>query len=204
LGHDQTLRIVPLLRHLQPPNHMGCLRIDRFSPYFERPHQYGITALRPLPVYRDVLPKDADPSTVAYHFTGTYRSGSLEHPEVMTALANEVRAWQDRWAATEGQPPVLEIVANGDGAFELRDTRGLPGTQACRVIGREEAVALTGAKPIARAQGFYDSAQERKLGLALDGMFVPLATADPELLAALESAEAPRPNERAPVGPALL
>jgi ribosomal peptide maturation radical SAM protein 1 len=51
--------MVPSLTHLEPP-HFGHLRLDRFSPYHERPEAWGIEVLGPLPHYRLVYPVPED------------------------------------------------------------------------------------------------------------------------------------------------
>ena len=70
---EQTLNILPLLRHLNPPVAVSPISIDRFSPYFEESARFGILGLRPWAGYRDVFPEEADLGALAYHFEGDYR-----------------------------------------------------------------------------------------------------------------------------------
>ena len=50
-AYEETLAILPLLHHLQPPIGFGHISIDRFSPYFFQPEEFGIITFRPLAVY---------------------------------------------------------------------------------------------------------------------------------------------------------
>lgn len=52
--------LVPLLTHLQPPLSVGELRLERFSPSFEQPSQFGFTDVRPLESYRYIYPLSED------------------------------------------------------------------------------------------------------------------------------------------------
>ncbi|MBW2257298.1 MAG: RiPP maturation radical SAM C-methyltransferase, partial [Deltaproteobacteria bacterium] len=53
----RTAALLPLLRHLNPPQALAHLHLDRFSPYLEHPEAHGITDLRPLDGYGDVFPE---------------------------------------------------------------------------------------------------------------------------------------------------
>jgi ribosomal peptide maturation radical SAM protein 1 len=53
--YQQMLAILPLLSHLEPPQDLCHVSIDRFSPYFFDAPRYGITNVRPLAGYATVL-----------------------------------------------------------------------------------------------------------------------------------------------------
>ena len=197
--YEQTLALVPLLRHLAPPGGLSHLSIDRFSPYFDYPERYGITNLRPMRSYASVLPPGADVSKVAYHFVGDYRSGSREATELMDRLTAEVDHWMTLWRSDDEALPALAISPLGDDAFLLVDTRGLEGTEEIQFLSREQAaVALTGAGLGEREE--VEWALEAKLVVELDSCFVPLATADPSLLREFEAERRPRsPRPALPV-----
>jgi len=177
----QTLALLPLLRHLPPPSGLYHLNLDRFSPYFDHPEEYGVTQIRPCDYYASVFPPSADIAKLAYHFEADYHSDSREHPELMRKLRHAVEEWRKSWYAGETARPTLALHALSRQLFLLRDTRGLPGTQAMQVLNREEAsVALVGRRSVQTAEVQW--AIEHKLGVELDGAYVPLATAQPELL----------------------
>jgi ribosomal peptide maturation radical SAM protein 1 len=184
--YEETLAIMPLLHHLQPPGSFWPVSFDRFSPYFEQAEQFGISDLRPIPGYRDFLPAGAAVEKVAYHFTGTYRCAANETPDLMRALNQAVGAWRAAW--TGRQPPELRIRKYA-GAFCLVDTRGLPGSRPIESLSAREARRLVVSAP-------YDDSPEqrsfirRNLALRLDGYFVPLAVADQSIFMRLNEAAA--------------
>jgi ribosomal peptide maturation radical SAM protein 1 len=185
--YAETLELIPLLRHLEPPNRMGRLRIDRFSPYFERPQQYGIQNLRPLPIYAIVLPREVDATQVAYHFDGDYASASLEDPGLMRALTREVDDWLASWQE-DGLRAVLEVVQLEDDRYELRDTRGLAGTEKVLPLSPEKAAQVLIPRRADRMpENVFRWAVDRKLAVELDGYYVPLPTASPSILLAFET-----------------
>ena len=189
--YEDTLAMLPLLHHLQPPAGFGHLGLDRFSPYFDQAEQFGINAVTPYPGYRDFLPAGAEVEKVAYHFTGTYRSAANEAPDLMRAVNQSVRMWQAAWAGR--QPPELRVRKYA-GVFCLVDTRGLPGSRPIENLSAHEALRLLVSEP-------YDDSPEqrslisRNLALRLDGHFVPLAVADqPVFTRVNEAVAATRPG----------
>ena len=68
--YQRVAGLIPLITHLQPPNSVGTVRVDRFSPLFEDPDRFGISGLRPYPAYGYVydLPPESL-SRLAYFFT---------------------------------------------------------------------------------------------------------------------------------------
>jgi ribosomal peptide maturation radical SAM protein 1 len=188
-AYEETLALVPLLRHLQPPATIIPLNIDRFSPYFQRPLAYGIQDLRPHPSYRDVLPAHADINKIAYCFVGDYTSGSRRCPETIRSINREVNAWRARWAPAERALPVLRVDPLGDD-YILRDTRRLPGAPEALLLDHAEASAIL--RPARHVPGrATDMALSQRLGVVLDGYYVPLATASPALLLELEQGGRP-------------
>ena len=66
--YDRMAALVPALEHLAPPT-LGPLVLDRFSPYHERPGDFGLTIEGPLPYYELIYPTDAATlNDVAYSF----------------------------------------------------------------------------------------------------------------------------------------
>ena len=76
---------------------MVHLSIDRFSPYFSRPAEFGVRNIKPLKGYYDFLPKRADVERIAYQFTAEYRCGAHEHVDVICRLWQEMVRWQGAW-----------------------------------------------------------------------------------------------------------
>jgi ribosomal peptide maturation radical SAM protein 1 len=202
--YEEMLELLPFLRHLQPPTALYQLSLDRFSPYFDRPHQYGITNLRPIKAYEDILPPQADVYKTAYHFTGDYESKSKPSPDVISRIYREVDEWRRAWDASQAELPVLALTEVTSHDYLLLDTRGLPGTQMFNFIDEETArVALAGHR--GAPSPAVDWALEHKTAVEIDNWIVPLATASPELIAKFEAEQsAPVKQERrTPLGMAV-
>jgi ribosomal peptide maturation radical SAM protein 1 len=182
--YEQTLNLVPLMHHLPPPGMPVHLIVDRFSPYYEHPEAYGVRSVTPYGSYAAVYPLGADLKRLAYHFVAEYECASHQQPDVMERLAQEITAWRKCWVPDGASPAMLHVMPSGD-CYLLFDTRGLPGTQAILVLDRQQAsVALTVRRDLGAPGVAW--ALENKLGVVLDERYVPLATADPELLQAFE------------------
>jgi ribosomal peptide maturation radical SAM protein 1 len=197
-AYEATLALLPLLHHLKPPNELLHLSLDRFSPYFQRPGAYGIQNLRPHPAYRAAFPAHAELDKIAYRFVGDYSSAAYRRLDLIRRIEEELGAWRARWAPSSGAPPAppaLRAIPFGEHYLVL-DTRGLPGTEATLVLDREEAAIALSAAPVAE-DAAMTLAVERRIGVVVDGFYVPLATASPPLLQSLER-EARASARRAP------
>ncbi len=116
------------MRHLPPPWAVFKVRIDRFSPYFMRPDQYGLK-LRPKAFYDFVYPIDGEPlHDLAYYFddlhaaTAEYAAAAVEWHPILNDL---VRDWFAAWHVRDpAKRPALFV-----------DTRaGLPGIPGIHVL----------------------------------------------------------------------
>jgi ribosomal peptide maturation radical SAM protein 1 len=185
--YEQTLALVPLLRHLSPPGGLSHLSIDRFSPYFSFPDNYGIANVRPMNGYDSVLPDAADTRKIAYHFIGDYASASRDQPDLMARLKTEVDHWMSLWRMEEQALPALALTPMSLDNFLLFDSRGLEGTDEIQFIDRDEAsVVLTGRR-LAERDDVVEWALDARLVVEIDGRFVPLVTAEPPVLREFES-----------------
>ena len=185
--YEETLRVVPLLRHLEPPGGLSHLSLDRFSPYFDMPEKYGIRDLRPMPGYEAVIPPLVDPASIAYHFIGTYASGAFERPDLITQLKTEVDQWMAQWRNDDNPLPALAITPLSDDHYMLFDSRGLDGAEEIQFVDRDQvAVALAGRRLDEKDEA-VEWALDARVVAELDGRYVPLATAAPELLREFEA-----------------
>jgi ribosomal peptide maturation radical SAM protein 1 len=181
--YRETMELVRLIPHLEPPNGMFHLSIERFSPYFERPEAHGITNVRPLPVYQDFFPEGADLHAIAYHFIGDYVSETHSSIDLVRRLNHDVQAWLAAWRVPYARRPELKICRDAAG-LALIDTRQLPESIELRALSHSEAVSLLSARP------FRDSPEERdalaaRLAVVADGWFVPLVIAEQDLFCEL-------------------
>lgn len=204
--YEAMIEILPLLRHLSPPSKLGCINLDRFSPYFMSPEEFGIVDVEPIEAYRDVLPPHADVRNIAYKFRCRYDSGVLARPDIVAALERETLAWRLAWLDSDDvytlrlnrtldgplgdTVPQLWVEPDGEGTYVLTDTRGIPGTQRQQRISHAQAsVALSPrrASHFDRDEPEIAWALDNRVAVDLDGMFVPLAVTEPGLLAEFET-----------------
>ena len=180
-AYEETLKLVPLLHHLPPPEALWHISLDRFSPYFAEPGEFGVRNLRPLASYFDFLPETADVSRIAYHFTGEYESGAHDHLEVIEKLWRAVARWRRSWG--KGNEPGEELrVFEKNGSYVLADRRKVARVKRPRILSRDEAAMLLVGRPYSPGPA-ADRAVEEKLAVVLDGWLVPLAVAETDLLA---------------------
>jgi ribosomal peptide maturation radical SAM protein 1 len=185
--YEQTLTLIPLLRHLNPPSGLSFLSIDRFSPYFDFPERYGITSVRPMKSYFSVLPPHANIEKLAYHFVGDYNSGSRGTPDLMKRLEVEVDQWMSLWDKEEEALPALAVTSLSEDTFLLMDTRGLEETEEIQFLDRDQASVILAGRRLDEKDAIVEWALNAKLVAELDHLFVPLATAEPALLREFET-----------------
>ncbi len=93
--YQRMAAVSRLLTHLDPPQVASSLRLDRFSPYFDHPAEYGVQNVRPYPSYGYVYPlAPAAVSNLAYYFTFEY-----ETPQNPAAYTPPLKAAVDHWCA---------------------------------------------------------------------------------------------------------
>jgi len=208
------MKIIPLLHHLQPPEGFVHLCIDRFSPYFTRPAEFGIGKVGPFAGYYDFLPKTADTGRIAYHFTGDYDCGSHRRLDVICRLWQQVKGWRAAWEPGGAGPREDLCIVRRPGYYEMADTRRVAGKRRQLILQRDEALDLLTCRPY--AGGARETwAMDQKLAVVVDGWFVPLVVPDPEMLTemtpannvketaienALVSLDIPRPCSPQPLG----
>jgi ribosomal peptide maturation radical SAM protein 1 len=72
--YKEVESLIGSIMHLQPPKDYGPVMLDRFSPYFSYPEEYGITNIRPKRAYYYVYPVDEESIfNIAYHFDFDYK-----------------------------------------------------------------------------------------------------------------------------------
>ena len=175
-----TARILPAIRHLSPPTGLYQLSIDRFSPYFDHPSDYGLQNVRPGAVYDEVFPSAANIKKLAYHFTADYPSGSLADPDSVAAVSDEMVRWIA--ASKADQPPKLLISRLGEGEYIMFDSRGIDGNNIIEFLDEDQAtVALIGARDVLNDDAIAWALKGR-ICLSLEDQVVPLAIAAPDLM----------------------
>jgi ribosomal peptide maturation radical SAM protein 1 len=74
--YSKILDILQAITHLPPPDGVGPIRLDRFSPNFNEARKHGFSNLRPLQPYRYIYPFDDEAlSNLCYFFDFDYSDG---------------------------------------------------------------------------------------------------------------------------------
>jgi ribosomal peptide maturation radical SAM protein 1 len=86
--------LIPSLVHLQPPEATGKFWLERFSPYYARPHDYGVRMTGPGLAYEYVYDaRQVDLMKIAYDFEYELESWPID-PHVYQELVSAVEGWQ--------------------------------------------------------------------------------------------------------------
>ncbi|MFD1044791.1 RiPP maturation radical SAM C-methyltransferase, partial [Kibdelosporangium lantanae] len=93
--YEEQLEVVKRIWHLDPPSGWGPVRLDRFSPYFDRPDVYGIVNIRPMAPYPFIYPfDDKILMRIASYFDFDYADGR-DPWTYAQPLVDLVTAWQN-------------------------------------------------------------------------------------------------------------
>lgn len=136
-GYAEMERLIPAICHLAPPMAVGRVRMDRFSPYFERPDAHGAVNPRPNRAFRYVYPFPPEAlARLAYYFDFDYADG--RNPADYAAGALEaIQRWQEL-----GRTVTFRQWDRGDGVLLLTDTRPGAAQFQRRLTGIERAIYL--------------------------------------------------------------
>ena len=120
--YEDMARLVPVIEHLHPPVSCGRIRLDRFSPNFERAAEMGFEGTVPAPAYGAIynVPQD-ELHDLAYFFEGSSPSAASE--DNLVSLRSAIAEWRSRWFS-EAATPQLTLVRVGAGGL-VQDTRSI-------------------------------------------------------------------------------
>jgi ribosomal peptide maturation radical SAM protein 1 len=200
--YERMRELVPSLVHLEPPGFMP-IELERFSPYFDRPTEFGIEILGPLPHYRylySIAPEAL--SNLAYDFEYRYSDG--RDPETYTRdLAEAVERWHELRDRAVGslsyrRGPGFLLVQDRRPGLEAADYRfdGIEakillacdaGTTAAEIC-RQLAAAGDNSVDALEIEGYLQELVDAKLMYREAKTFLSLAVA-------VSSAEAPPPPQ---------
>jgi hypothetical protein len=89
--------LMPSVVHLQPPS-LSPLVVNRFSPYHDRPDQFGLEVLGPADGIGSCTTDEATLTDLAYTFEYRHRDG--QQPEGYTAaFRRAIESWREEWPA---------------------------------------------------------------------------------------------------------
>ena len=132
-------RMAPLLHHLQPPVSCSPIRLDRFSPLYDRAAESGLTRVRPARAYYYVYPLGRQElRRLAYFFDFDYADGHTVDSYVKP-LAAVIQEWWAVW--NDDDRPVLDARVDGD-TVVVTDTRTVATAARHVLTGARAAVLL--------------------------------------------------------------
>jgi ribosomal peptide maturation radical SAM protein 1 len=207
--YARMAQLIPSLAHLQPPR-LVRVRVQRFSPYHQRPAAHGVRIVAPDRCYRhlyDLEPEALD--DLAYFFEHENVDGS--NPEAYVAPLREAI---DHWGRARG----FLTYQRGPGFLEIVDARRAADISRFVLEGVEAEIYLAcdaGATPVMVARALGDDAmdvddieaflrelaeaglvfEERGRFLALANPYDTLRTLVAEELASAASAPPPEADE---------
>jgi ribosomal peptide maturation radical SAM protein 1 len=186
--YRDMIGIIPWISHLAPPREVSLISFDRFSPYFQRPHEFGISNLRPLDAYRDVFPPQTKLAKVAYHFVGDYECCATLDSETMRRFYASVDAWIASHRCDVWRRPRLVVAPLNANEFRIIDARKQDRLKTMAATW-EQAHAILFGRPGCES-GVARWALKHGFALEIDGEFVPLAVADLETMQEIGEARA--------------
>lgn len=93
--YRRQIDVLKSITHLQPPISVGNIWLERFSPYFSRPEEYGVTITGPGEAYPYVYDgNQLDLMKIAYDFE--FKSSRKIDPALVEALQTLVDEWKQR------------------------------------------------------------------------------------------------------------
>jgi ribosomal peptide maturation radical SAM protein 1 len=92
--YKKAASLIPMLHHLTPPDGCSSFRLDRFSPFFNQPDQFGITNIRPYNTYKYVYTtlEESILFNLAYYFEFDY-----VNEQNSESYTTDMRAAVDLW-----------------------------------------------------------------------------------------------------------
>lgn len=99
--YERMTALLPLMTHLPPPQGASAIRLDRFSPNFDRAEELGFVDVQPFAAYSYIYPfAPAVVANLAYYFTYGYRTP--QHVESYTTdLIGLAQHWEQQHERSE-------------------------------------------------------------------------------------------------------
>jgi ribosomal peptide maturation radical SAM protein 1 len=186
----RMFKILPMIAHLQPPVYLAQIRLDRFSPYFEHPHEYGISNIRINPAWYHLYPPGTKVDDLIYRFESDWHTEFLDDKELLGNLYELVGQWKTPWL--DGNPPELSGITLPNDQGLIYDTRPCAVDQTCFVDSKtmkalqnlESRITIPEARKLFDPS-ILDELLDRKFILAYEGHYLSLVT-DKSIVSRLE------------------
>jgi ribosomal peptide maturation radical SAM protein 1 len=177
--------LVKSLTHLRPPEYFSVLGLERFSPYFERPNEFGLRIVGPRRFYRLIYSCDESTlSDLAYDFDYAHDDG--RNPNLYVAeLKERIEYWQkefhaERFLEYRRGPGFLMIRDLDKYDYSLAETEAKiylacdEGETAMEVWKNLRADGETGVSPN-EVEDFLDEMTKARLMYKEDNLYLSLA-----------------------------
>jgi ribosomal peptide maturation radical SAM protein 1 len=179
--------VIPSLTHLQPPA-FARVKVQRFSPYHQRPGEFGIRLDGPSPFYRAVYPDGVRLHDLAYYFDYSYLD-ERDPEDYVGDLRDAVATWNEVHDRSRGSltyrhgPEFVRIVDNrelGYTSYLLEGEQAAAylacdgGVTVAAVCGELARQGYTGVSP-EEVEEFLRELVEARLMFESDDHFVSLA-----------------------------
>ena len=174
--YADMLKIIPAIKHLQPPLLFDGAQVSRDSPYFMEPEKYNIKGLHHWNVYNMIFPESTDIESLANYFVADYNCYSYQNLHLIKAINKEILDWQQVWREVRLDLSLFM------GKYMIYDSRQIDTDEpVTHAVNYDEVRELMNYQRYKKTDTL-DWALENKLGLLMDGWYVPLVTASPKLL----------------------
>jgi hypothetical protein len=99
--YRRQIDLILSLFHLHPPEATGKFWLQRFSPYYTKPHEYGIRITGPWTAYKYVYDaRQVDVEKIAYDFEYELDNWNVD-PHLYQELVDVVQEWQKRVGSSD-------------------------------------------------------------------------------------------------------
>jgi ribosomal peptide maturation radical SAM protein 1 len=97
-------KVLPHLVQLDPPTGLRQIRLDRYSPYFNRHQEFGWSKIQPNPIFRLLHPDldDEETASIAWRFESVGTSTLAPVGDYYDETASAIADWQRRHLEGEG------------------------------------------------------------------------------------------------------
>lgn len=177
--YEEILRLLPFIRHLQPPRQLFPLTLERFCTYLDQQEEFQMTDVRPWTVFKLIYPNDVDLEKLACYYIAEFPSEAYEHPETIEQLNDEVDLWKKRW---EQSKLMMKTMMD---TYLIHDTREGQKIEKTHIVDYQRAKEIMTCRVYDESEN-VQWALEHKLGVVLEGWYVPLITASPHTLTTLQ------------------
>jgi ribosomal peptide maturation radical SAM protein 1 len=117
---DMADNVIPFVFHLQPPQNIRPIYIQKNSPLVLNPEKYGLKNIRPYEIYDCIFPDGANTSDISPFFTADYPS-AFDDMRLKQYFSDLMKRWADSYS--EGKTALLLTTKNGK--MFVRDTRNV-------------------------------------------------------------------------------